>query len=39
MEPPQFVGATEEEQRERILGFLRATLVDATLVSIDAGLP
>ena len=38
-EPPPFFGATEQEQRECTLGFLRATAFDAILVSIDGGPP
>ena len=37
VEPEPFFGATEEEQRECTLGFLRATPFDAILVSIDGG--
>jgi hypothetical protein len=39
VEPPPFFGATEEEQRECTLGFLRETPFDAILVSIDGGPP
>jgi hypothetical protein len=37
VEPPPFFGATEEDQRQCILDFLRATRFDAILVSIDSG--
>jgi hypothetical protein len=39
VEDPPFFGATEEEQRQCVLDFLRDTAADAIMVSIDGGPP
>jgi hypothetical protein len=38
-EPPPYFGATEEEQRQCILGLTEDTTFDAILVSVDGGAP